>query len=1106
MIPSSSSGNSYGRPSSSASLRVPSSASRRPGSSASQRPSSVLNVRPPSSASMRPSSRLSQRAKSRSRLTPICQTLVTQITGMDNSTQHSENFNTAVEFAVQNLEATSLVNLKGSVGVDMSTMDKQIRGHVEKAKIQLRESLGQALETAYRQLKISMAHTHDLDEDIKMAHMPDHLQLLIKLAMPPDESSLRYADKYLDRVSNPPATPGLTWKDILADEPFEGEHWNYDQSDSGSSPSLSPLDSDDLQFPDDSSSSADDLQDAPSPIEPESRTAPDESNRRQRFEHRQILEELQKQQYWHKGRLDIPVDLSRPFDVGDPSTFGPSINRALARTYDKEAALNLDASEREWYIEEVHAVREVLFALQGRKNILLDWKTHKYLPSERSPKLVHLSLSSQHSILSSLGLTATVVRQLREFAAFILSQSRSTSQIPQTLQPHVHKPRVTRTLEAFADALSREIRVFDAWCAAREDDICRAQGGVSEEKVVVSLLATETAVMDQFNRPFVALREAVGKVTNVDQNQETEAWSLLSVPAAVITVRLLDSLQDSVQRHTEQEDTPTAEVLKRVFTTTVEPVWGMTHKWLKDGMGLGLMQGQGDELEEEFFIEGTGLTVGMMGMGMGLLDPEFWSEGYVLREGADDELREAKTVPAFFKHAAGPVLGAGKANGLLRALGLATSLTDQVALGTWRSFTELLTTPIPHGHQTEGQTAHENIQLALSVDTLSRLVYDELFPHCKATGSILARVLVEECGLRTHLSTIEGFYLMRRGDVMSHFQDLIFAKMDNQQGWADFHALNTVFNDVVEMNSLGATKWMEPSLMRLSYRGGKDKERSIARSIKAIDGLNAEYAIPFPLTYIFPPKVLQIYSKIFVFLLQIRRAKTVLEKILVRGDGAKHSRSEIKVFYSMRSRLSWFINALLNFLTTYVINTQVANFHSALTTAASLDEMIDLHFSHIEKLQGRCLLQPSTSALHRAILSVLDIAINFSTRFAAFAGDTSMHDISRLSISVGHRSKRLKRQRGNVIGFSQSFRSLLSFDSDSDDAEDDVDSPSFSIGATSMTSGEDDNFLSRVEAMSNELNGLVRFVRRGVESLAGGVGEAAPTFGVLAFTLEDWDS
>ena len=41
--------------------------------------------------------------------------------------------------------------------------------------------------------------------------------------------------------------------------------------------------------------------------------------------------------------------------------------------------------------------------------------------------------------------------------------------------------------------------------------------------------------------------------------------------------------------------------------------------------------------------------------------------------------------------------------------------------------------------------------------------------------------------------------------------------------------------------------------------------------------------------------------------------------------------------------------------------------------------------------------------------------------------------------------------------------------------------------------------------MSTELDALVRFVRRGVESLAGGTSEAASAFGVFAFALEDWD-
>ena len=65
--------------------------------------------------------------------------------------------------------------------------------------------------------------------------------------------------------------------------------------------------------------------------------------------------------------------------------------------------------------------------------------------------------------------------------------------------------------------------------------------------------------------------------------------------------------------------------------------------------------------------------------------------------------------------------------------------------------------------------------------------------------------------------------------------------------------------------------------------------------------------------------------------------------------------------------------------------------------------------------------------------------------------------------------------------------------------------PSFSIGASSSASFMEDGFLARLDKMSSELDALVRFVRRGVESLAAGTGEAAPAFGIFAFALEDWD-
>lgn len=140
------------------------------------------------------------------------------------------------------------------------------------------------------------------------------------------------------------------------------------------------------------------------------------------------------------------------------------------------------------------------------------------------------------------------------------------------------------------------------------------------------------------------------------------------------------------------------------------------------------------------------------------------------------------------------------------------------------------------------------------------------------------------------------------------------------------------------------------------------------------------------------------------------------------------------------------------------------------------------------------------------------MCLHFSDFFVAFAGDTTTHDISRQSITIRrHRSRRQRQQRKNVIGFSQSLQDTEhTSDEDSDlDEKDGVDldnatEPSYSMGVS--VSHSESGFSNHIDKMAAELDGLVRFIRRGTESLAGGTGEAAPAFGVLAFALEDWDS
>ncbi|KAF5333611.1 hypothetical protein D9611_002761 [Ephemerocybe angulata] len=1132
---------------SSASSRPSSSLSSRPSSSLSaprplsrvsaSRPLSSLTTRPPSAgSSYRPQSRFSgrppSRAAQRTKLLPQYLALAQQVTGVNEEEDDGEAMRGMVEYLMKRLDTISAS--KAAVRVDMEYIDRAISGTALKARVRLQEKASMGLEHCYEKLKAHVENQeNDLDSEIKISRIPDHLKFLIELSEPPSAATEAFADLYLENVRNPPPpAPTLTWADILAEEPFEGEHWegildpiNVDD-DWDSTPSLSPLNSDDLALDDDDSSldspfnrHLELISEGSSPRQPKEPAFayPDDDPA--------LFEDLSARQYWRK-EWESDIDASRPFDLGDPSTLGPSIARVAAKAREGRYSQRIGPLEK--YIDEEDMVREVLMALQGRENIALMSTIGRFSTSFSTPRLVHLTPLSQASILESFARAATTVQSLRCFTKAIFTScfeelSSGTNHNPEPSAQGLHSA-LTRTSEAFADAIDQEVRDFDAWCAAREEQICLASQGATEEPLIVSLLETQNALSEQYDEAFDVVLEALRNVFIVTRTEDgTQQIQTKRSPAGQSTF-LLDTLFSTLQEHTERNSLVVSRMLMRIFVRTAEPMWAMVGKWLRDGMSIlsGAHGEKSADLEEEFFIESSGVGIGMMSMG--LLDPDFWKEGYSLREqyvhavtgggfGESGMPDKRPLVPSFLKHVADPILETGKAIGLVRALGLgqfSQGFTD------WTSFADVIASSLDEtieGERELEQLGGRDDRLAslfsVSVDSLSRVVYDRLSPVCEVTGRSLVKIIVEDCELWRHVNAVEDVYLMRRGDAISHFIDTI----DSSQSWADFHFLNTAFGDVVRSTQkVGVEEWIQLSLVRLSHRNHREADRHIHRTVKAFDGLQLEYAVPFPLTYIFRPEIIQKYSEIFALLLQIRRAKNVLERILVRGDmaGSSGFREEMKVFYAMRSRLSWFVNTLLNFLTTYVLHVQISKFHEHLGNARSLDEIVHMHDEHLDQMQTRCLLSPNAPVLHRSIISILDMCLHFSGLFVSYSGNTAAtHDVSRGSITLKHRSRRLKSQQLNVIGFAPASASFRAESSDEDsDEEFDEEGPAPETSFSSMIQGEGyrvDDMFGTIEQMSKELDGLVRFVRRGVESLSGGVSEAAATFGVLAFALEDWD-
>ncbi|KAG6897614.1 hypothetical protein C0992_013054 [Termitomyces sp. T32_za158] len=345
-----------------------------PTSSSGPRPSSVLGVprshsslsvqRPLSSASNRPLSRLSTRSnylrQSRSRLVPSAQALVRQVTGLeddgDADSATSARFREAVDHVVKNLDTTTLS--KGAASVDMTEIDRQIHGHSLKARLDSQDEVGKALEICYRDLKMDMEKKRDLDQEITPIAQ-------IRLSNPPTSLTEHHASSILYNRAHPSSVPAaLTWESIVAEEPFEGEHWEgvygvpsgwvrrdetrpngfYDRGvesqrldwDSRwSTPSLSPLNSDDLELDIDqeeekralASSETSDTSEPESAGDRDGRLMYGESAPRrsppQTYAHRKEFEALQAKQYWREGwKRDVDPLQRRAFDMGDASTLG----------------------------------------------------------------------------------------------------------------------------------------------------------------------------------------------------------------------------------------------------------------------------------------------------------------------------------------------------------------------------------------------------------------------------------------------------------------------------------------------------------------------------------------------------------------------------------------------------------------------------------------------------------------------------------------------------------------------------------------------------------------------------------------------------------------
>ncbi|KAL1597042.1 hypothetical protein SLS60_008624 [Paraconiothyrium brasiliense] len=589
------------------------------------------------------------------------------------------------------------------------------------------------------------------------------------------------------------------------------------------------------------------------------------------------------------------------------------------------------------------------------------------------------------------------------------------------LRQWVKRPSTLPLIQTFEAAVSRRLHEYDRSLALLQQRYL-----VPEKPTAVSLLELHDNVRS-LSRPILRLAQLI-----------TEIEPQLLVNPFVHLEILFD--QVNLAQLTLEQDV--FDFLSNIFFECLQTYLKPMRRWMEDG-ALGFN-------DETFFVFEND---------SGSEASSLWHDRFVLRRGQENKLRS----PAFLEPAAQKIFNAGKSVVFLKELGIHTSL-------------------LPTNVE-EPRLDHKTVCGTSAGSPLSP--FSELFQAAFQTwieskyslaSTVLREYLFNICGLVQTLDNIRIIYLSANGSVFQEFADAVFERMDNnQRAWNDRFLLTELARGIF---SLELRKGQSE---RIVVRSIRKSSKSPSDSVKALTHVLLDYALPWPLMNIIQRSSVPIYQQLYTFLLQCYRSKYLLQRI--SPQSVRHIKdSQLRqLSFKLRQRLIWFADVLRSYLTATVIDASCADMKAAMTMAENIDEMSAIHTKYVARLQDQALLSDNLKPIHRAIISLLDLAVLYSQHCSSQAAPAK--SIPR------HKAEKSSRRKSVILSKPEED------DSDSSHVGDDGESAASRLPAAAR-SGEG------LEGVDREFDRLLRFVTAGLRSV-GRVG-AEPAWEMLADRLE-WE-
>lgn len=563
------------------------------------------------------------------------------------------------------------------------------------------------------------------------------------------------------------------------------------------------------------------------------------------------------------------------------------------------------------------------------------------------------------------------------------------------LRKFVKIPQSVVFLQTFARGVEKELAEFDAFLSRMQLSYLS-----SGKTVTVSLLQLTKEVHEEV-RVLLQLADMVAKLGSAPPEQSFLCLDLL--------YNLVCVNQASGNEHEYK-------CLAKLFFSCFEAYARPLRLWLRSG--------DLEASQDHFFITDCRHDHDLQTL---------WHDWYILRE-TSGHLH----APTFIKPSARRILTTGKSMVFLRNLNVAT---DELESAHWQ--------PLDFEAVCPDDTTWQLLPFSSLLD---QAVENLISTNHILASSMLREQLNEQCGLWTSLSALQSIYLCKDASVSTTIDSKIFESLDKRGGvWNDRFLLTELVQ-----SAFGETNCVDTSrlVVRSARKNFHDFE-SQSRRVKILKSISIDYGLPWPVANIVTKPAMSMYQRISTFLMQIRRAKYILERqrLLKKADadGDEDEDEDDGLGYIIRHSLLWFTNTLYGHVTDMVIATNTATMEKQLSESPDIDSMISMHDSYMSALEEQCLLSHNLAPIYQAVISLLDLCIHFADIQAARHGEANRYDTSRSSIAHNGQKRSSRRRHRRRTRDSSDSEDDDSYEDNNDDDDDDNDETYYDEGMTSIS-------------------------------------------------------